>query len=178
MPSLVNLSLSLNSLNIVISCVNGFRGEIPISLAKLHRLRQLSLGSNFLTGGVDPIIGTMSNLQGIAHALAYLHHDCKPPILHRDITVNNILLDSDFQPRISDFGTTKLLDPGSTNWTTVAGTYGYMAPEKCDVYSFGVVALEVMMGKHPGDLLLSLPLLSGKDIVVKEMLDQRLTPPT
>ncbi|KAI0501048.1 hypothetical protein KFK09_019266 [Dendrobium nobile] len=50
--------------------------------------------------------------------------------------------------------------------------------EKCDVYSFEVVALEVMMGKHPRDLLSSLPLLSGKDILVKEMLDQRLTPPT
>ncbi|KAK8941082.1 putative LRR receptor-like serine/threonine-protein kinase [Platanthera zijinensis] len=53
--------------------------------------------------------------------------------------------------------------------------------EKCDVYSFGVVTLEVMMGKHPGDLIAALPLLSGaegKEILVKDMLDQRLVPPT
>ncbi|PKU75359.1 putative LRR receptor-like serine/threonine-protein kinase [Dendrobium catenatum] len=56
--------------------------------------------------------------KGIAHALAYLHQEeCRPPILHRYIMVNNILLDSNFEPRISDFGTAKLLDPGSTNWT-------------------------------------------------------------
>jgi hypothetical protein len=67
-------------------------------------------------------------IQGVAHALAYLHHDCNPPIVHRDITVNNILLESDFEPRLSDFGTAKLLGSASTNWTSVAGSYGYMAP--------------------------------------------------
>ncbi|KAG0485776.1 hypothetical protein HPP92_009855 [Vanilla planifolia] len=53
--------------------------------------------------------------------------------------------------------------------------------EKCDVYSFGVVTLEVMMGKHPGELLSSLPLLTaaeGKDLLLKDALDQRLLPPT
>ena len=53
--------------------------------------------------------------------------------------------------------------------------------EKCDVYSFGVVALEVMMGKHPGELITSLPSLSatsGNDILLKDVLDQRLDPPT
>lgn len=67
-------------------------------------------------------------VQGVAHALAYLHHDRSPPIVHRDISVNNILLESDFEPRVSDFGTAKLLNPGSSNWTSVAGSYGYMAP--------------------------------------------------
>ncbi|KAG0485775.1 hypothetical protein HPP92_009854 [Vanilla planifolia] len=43
-------------------------------------------------------------VQGVAHALSYLHHDCNPPIVHRDISANNILLDSEFEPRISDFG--------------------------------------------------------------------------
>ncbi|KAJ3690078.1 hypothetical protein LUZ61_019242 [Rhynchospora tenuis] len=128
-------------------------------------------------------------IRGIAQALAYLHHDCTPRIVHRDVKLNNILLNSEFEPRLSDFGTAKLLGLGSTGWTSMAGTYGYMAPElaytmqfteKCDVYSFGVVALEIMMGKHPGDLLSSLPSISSSlenDLLLKDLLDQRLTPP-
>ena len=67
-------------------------------------------------------------VQGLAHALSYLHHDCKPSIVHRDVTLNNILIEWDFEPRLSDFGTAKLLSPDSSNWTSVAGSYGYMAP--------------------------------------------------
>ncbi|KAJ7977197.1 putative Receptor protein kinase [Quillaja saponaria] len=132
-------------------------------------------------------------VQGIAHAVAYLHHDCSPPIVHRDVSLNNILLESEFEPRLSDFGTAKLLSSDSTNWTSVAGSYGYMAPEfaqtmrvtdKCDVYSFGVVALEVMMGKHPGELITyisstkSLTSTENQEMLLKDVLDQRLQPPT
>nr|AMM42960.1 LRR-RLK [Vernicia montana] len=131
-------------------------------------------------------------VQGVAHAIAYLHHDCSPPIVHRDISMNNILLESDFEPRLSDFGTARLLNADSSNWTAVAGSYGYMAPElaltmrvtdKCDVYSFGVVALEVMMGRHPGELLSSIsspkPSMSNDpDLFLKDVLDQRLPSPT
>ncbi|XP_042942372.1 MDIS1-interacting receptor like kinase 2-like isoform X2 [Carya illinoinensis] len=100
----------------------------------------------------------MNIIKGTAHALSYLHHECIPSILHRDISSKNILLNSEFQAFVSDFGTTKLLDHDSSNQTLVAGTYGYIAPElaytfavteKCDVYSFGVVALEILMGRHP-----------------------------
>ena len=72
-------------------------------------------------------------VQGLAHALAYLHHDCSPPIVHRDVTLNNILLDSDYEPRLSDFGTARLLYPNSSNWTTTAGSYGYIAPGELKV---------------------------------------------
>lgn len=67
-------------------------------------------------------------VKGLAHAVAYLHHDCSPPIIHRDISLNNVLLEEEYEPRLSDFGTARLLNPDSSNWTTVAGSYGYMAP--------------------------------------------------
>jgi serine/threonine protein kinase len=72
-------------------------------------------------------------VQGVAHAIAYLHHDCSPQIVHRDITMNNILLESEFEPRLSDFGTARLLSSDTTNWTTIAGSYGYMAPGKLTI---------------------------------------------
>ncbi|KAL9231813.1 hypothetical protein vseg_006984 [Gypsophila vaccaria] len=101
-------------------------------------------------------------IKGIAYALSYMHHDCSPPIIHRDLSSNNVLLDKDFEARVSDFGTARLLDMDSPNLTEIAGTYGYIAPElaftiktttKCDVYSFGVLSLEIIMGTHPGNLM-------------------------
>ncbi|XP_044354744.1 LRR receptor-like serine/threonine-protein kinase RGI2 [Triticum aestivum] len=96
-------------------------------------------------------------LLGVSHGLTYLHHDCTPPIIHRDIKPNNILIDLDFKAYIADFGIAKLFDPRALIHTC-AGTFGYMAPEythgteineKSDVYSFGVVMLEVLTGKKP-----------------------------
>ncbi|KAJ6903905.1 MDIS1-interacting receptor like kinase 2-like [Populus alba x Populus x berolinensis] len=133
-------------------------------------------------------------IKGVANALSYMHHDCSPPIIHRDISSNNVLLDSEYEPHVSDFGTARLLMPDSSNWTSFAGTFGYTAPElaytmkvdeKCDVYSFGVLTLEVMMGKHPGDFISSLMLSastsssspSGHNTILKDVLDQHLPPP-
>ncbi|KAM3713798.1 hypothetical protein ACJW31_01G283500 [Castanea mollissima] len=128
----------------------------------------------------------MNIIKGIAHALSYMHHECIPVIIHRDISSNNILLNSELEAFVSDFGTARLLDPDSSNQTLIVGTYGYIAPElaytmvvteKCDVYSFGMVALEILMGKHPGELLTSLSTLSSQNLMLKEILDQRLPPP-
>ncbi|KAK3153894.1 hypothetical protein QOZ80_2BG0182910 [Eleusine coracana subsp. coracana] len=127
-------------------------------------------------------------VRGVAHALAYLHHDCSPPMVHRDVSVNNVLLGPDFEPRVSDFGTARFLDPGRSECASVAGSYGYMAPEmaymrvttKCDVYSFGVVAMEILMGQYPGGLISSLHarLPSGDQrLLLKDAVDQRLDPP-
>ncbi|KAL3724958.1 hypothetical protein ACJRO7_030035 [Eucalyptus globulus] len=121
----------------------------------------------------------------VAHALSYMHHDCTRPIVHRDISSNNILLNSKMQAFVSDFGTARLLNhESSSNFTAnIVGTYGYIAPElaytlvvneKCDVYSFGVVAMETMMGEHPGDIVSTLLKSSGEDIMLHKILDQRL----
>nr|POE82081.1 isoform 2 of probable leucine-rich repeat receptor-like protein kinase [Quercus suber] len=85
----------------------------------------------------------------------------------------------------SDFGIARPLNPDSSNLTTLAGTYGYIAPElaytmvvneKCDVYSFGVVVLETIMGRHPGELISSLASSSARHIMLKDVLDPRLSP--
>ena len=58
-------------------------------------------------------------------------NDYIPPLIHRDISSGNILLDSKFKAVISDFGMTRLLDPDSSNQTLIAGTYGYIALGNC-----------------------------------------------
>ncbi|MFQ6660655.1 hypothetical protein Gotur_029086 [Gossypium turneri] len=127
-------------------------------------------------------------VKGVAHALSYMHHDCNLPIVHRDISSNNILLNSELEAFIADFGTARLLDPDSSNQTVIVGTYGYIAPElayslvvtkKCDVYSFGVLALEILMGKHPGELLSTLSSSSSRvqNFMLNEILDPRLSTP-
>ncbi|KAI8533891.1 hypothetical protein RHMOL_Rhmol10G0045600 [Rhododendron molle] len=126
-------------------------------------------------------------VEAMAHALSYLHHDCTPPIVHRDISSNNILLNTQLEAFVSDFGTARLLHPDLSNQTVIAGTCGYIAPElaytmvvteKCDVFSFGVVALETIMGRHPGDLLSSLTSPPSENMMIIDVLDPRLPVPT
>ncbi|TQD74383.1 hypothetical protein C1H46_040095 [Malus baccata] len=98
---------------------------------------------------------------GAARGIAYLHEDCHPRIIHRDIKSSNILLDSNFEAQVADFGLAKLALDSNTHVTTrVMGTFGYMAPEyatsgkltdKSDVYSYGVVLLELITGRKPVD---------------------------
>ncbi|KAL3498731.1 hypothetical protein ACH5RR_041463 [Cinchona calisaya] len=100
---------------------------------------------------------------GTARALAYLHHDCRPPVLHLNIKSTNILLDNKYEAKLSDYGLGKLL-PFLDNYglTKFHNAVGYVAPElaqslwlsdKCDVYSFGVILLELVTGKKPVESL-------------------------
>ncbi|THG23773.1 hypothetical protein TEA_011663 [Camellia sinensis var. sinensis] len=138
-------------------------------------------------------IKRVNTVKGVANALSYMHHDCFQPIIHRDISSKDVLFDLEYVAHISDFGTARFMNLNSSNWTSFAGTFGYAAPElaytmkvneKYDVYSFGVLALEVIMGKHPGDLISSLSSSSSSSltsttqgIFLKDVLDQRLLPP-
>ncbi|KAL1215144.1 putative receptor-like protein kinase [Cardamine amara subsp. amara] len=97
-----------------------------------------------------------------ARGLEYLHEHCLPPVIHRDLKSSNILLDSSFNAKISDFGLAVSLDVHGKNNIKLSGTLGYVAPEylldgkltdKSDVYAFGVVLLELLLGRRPVEKL-------------------------
>ncbi|KAK2431611.1 putative serine/threonine-protein kinase pbl23 [Trifolium repens] len=125
----------------------------------------------------------MKIAEGAARGLEYLHAEASPPVIYRDFKASNILLDENFNPKLSDFGLAKLGPTGDKTHvsTRVMGTYGYCAPEyastgqlttKSDVYSFGVVFLEMITGRRVLDysrppeeenlVVWALPLLKNK----------------
>ncbi|CAH1413981.1 unnamed protein product [Lactuca virosa] len=147
---------------------NGFLNEIRALTNIRHR-------------NIMKLYGYCSHARHSFLIYEYLEKGSLGSILRSDVLVQE--LDWSKRAHISDFGASKLLKLDSSNWTAIAGTYGYIAPElaytmvvteKCDVYSFGIVALEVMMGKHPGEL----PTLSADYLVLSSVGDRRIPLPS
>ncbi|MQL87489.1 hypothetical protein Taro_020035, partial [Colocasia esculenta] len=120
----------------------------------------------WLYGDVGPISPLtweirMNIILGTAKGLMYLHEGLEPKVVHRDIKSSNILLDKQWNPKVSDFGLAKLLGSERSYVTTrVMGTFGYVAPEyagtgmlneRSDVYSFGILIMEIVSGRKPVD---------------------------
>ncbi|KAK1558870.1 hypothetical protein Q3G72_007631 [Acer saccharum] len=114
-------------------------------------------------GDVSPLTWDirMNIILGTAKGLAYLHEGLEPKVVHRDVKSSNILLDRQWNPKVSDFGLAKLLCSENSYVTTrVMGTFGYVAPEyactgmlneKSDIYSFGILIMEIISGRNPVD---------------------------
>ncbi|GFS39164.1 leucine-rich receptor-like protein kinase family protein [Actinidia rufa] len=155
-----------------------YRGEMPnrehVAVKKLLGISKGSSHDNGLSAEIQTLGEVLHGKRGAylkwdtrlkiaieaAKGLSYLHHDCSPLILHRDVKSNNILLNSDFEAHVADFGLAKFLHSTGTSecMSAIAGSYGYIAPEyaytlkvdeKSDVYSFGVVLLELITGRRP-----------------------------
>ncbi|CAL9048715.1 unnamed protein product [Musa banksii] len=120
----------------------------------------------WLHGDVRPSIPLtweirMNIVLGMAKGIMYLHEGLEPKVVHRDIKSSNILLDKQWNPKVSDFGLAKLLGSERSYVTTrVMGTFGYVAPEyastgmlneRSDVYSFGILIMEIISGRSPVD---------------------------
>ncbi|KAG0582755.1 hypothetical protein KC19_3G083200 [Ceratodon purpureus] len=152
-------------------------------------------------GSLQPLLHSSSSTQvlswearmkvavGVARGLHYLHEKCQRRIIHRDIKASNILLDSDFEPQISDFGLSKWLPDRWTHHSVspIEGTFGYLAPEyfmhgivdeKTDVFAYGVLLLELITGRRPIDsektnlVIWAKPYLNKGN--VKQLADRRL----
>ncbi|CAL5202599.1 unnamed protein product [Lathyrus oleraceus] len=148
----------LNHMNLI--GMWGYCAEGKHRLLVYEYMEKGTLADNLSSNELD--WGKRYNIaMGTAKGLAYLHEECLEWILHCDIKPQNILIDSDYQPKVADFGLSKLLnrdDLDNSNFSRIRGTRGYMAPEwvfnlqitsKVDVYSYGVVVLEMITGKSP-----------------------------
>ncbi|XP_058093435.1 probable serine/threonine-protein kinase PBL23 [Magnolia sinica] len=150
-----------NLVNLIGYCVDGHQRILVYEYMALGSLEDHLLDLSPNKGPLDWNT-RMKIAQGAAKGLEYLHDMANPPVIYRDFKASNILLDKDFNPKLSDFGLAKQGPTGDKNYvsTRVMGTYGYCAPEyamtgklttKSDVYSFGVVFLEIITGRRAID---------------------------
>ncbi|CAI8594672.1 unnamed protein product [Vicia faba] len=163
-------------------------------LHKKNNIKSSNMLSSSVHHGVLDWTKRMHIAIGVAQGLSYMHHECSPPVVHRDVKTSNILLDSQFNAKVTDFGLARMLiQPGElATMSAVIGSFGYMAPEyvqttkvseKVDVYSFGVILLELTTGKEAnyGDEHSSLAEWSWQHIQagsnIEELLDREATEP-
>ncbi|KAJ6969726.1 rust resistance kinase Lr10-like [Populus alba x Populus x berolinensis] len=153
----------VNVIRLVGYCADGFRRALVYDYLSNESLEKFISSEHG-----DATALSWEKLQdialGMAKGIEYLHQGCDQRILHFDIKPHNILLDDNFNPKISDFGLAKLCskDQSAVSMTTARGTLGYIAPEvfsrnfgnvsyKSDVYSFGMVLLEMVGGRKTID---------------------------
>ncbi|KAH7572571.1 hypothetical protein JRO89_XS04G0276100 [Xanthoceras sorbifolium] len=147
-------------------CITGSQRMLVYEFVTNNTLEFHLHGSEYkqIAGKGRPTMDWSTRLKialGSAKGLAYLHEDCHPKIIHRDIKAANILLDFKFEAKVADFGLAKIASDLNTHVSTrVMGTFGYLAPEyassgklsdKSDVFSFGVMLLELITGRRPVD---------------------------
>lgn len=155
----VNIIGRLNHMNLIE--IWGYCAEAKHRLLVYEYMEHGSLAENLHTSSLD-WEKRYQIAVGTAKGLAYLHDECLEWVLHCDVKPENILLDSDYKPKIADFGLSKLLNRGTnvgnSAFSKIRGTRGYMAPEwvynlsitsKVDVYSYGIVMLELITGRSP-----------------------------
>ncbi|KAL5559098.1 hypothetical protein UlMin_035309 [Ulmus minor] len=154
----VNTIGMLNHMNLIETW--GYCAEGKHRLLVYEYLEHGSLKENLSTNVLDWKMRFEISL-GTAKGLAYLHEECLEWVLHCDVKPQNILLDSNYQPKVADFGLSKLVKRGelsNSSFSRIRGTRGYMAPEwitnqpitsKADVYSYGIVVLEMLTGRSP-----------------------------
>ncbi|KAI8005579.1 Rust resistance kinase Lr10 [Camellia lanceoleosa] len=148
----------INVVRLVGYCADGFKRALVYEYLPNDSLEK------FISSNQEKCSLGWERLQGIALGIAegieYLHQGCDQRILHFDIKPHNILLDHNFNPKISDFGLAKLCskEQSAVSMTVARGTVGYIAPEvfsrnfgnvscKSDVYSFGMLLLEMVGGR-------------------------------
>ncbi|GJR82921.1 putative receptor protein kinase ZmPK1 [Tanacetum coccineum] len=152
----ISLIGSVNHMNLIEMW--GYCAEGKHRLVVYEYMENGPLASNMELAKLD--WATMFKIAtGTAKGLAYLHEECLEWVLHCDVKPHNILLDSNYNPKVADFGLCKVLDRHYTdewNFSMMRGTRGYMAPEwafnlpitsKVDVFSYGVVILEMITGR-------------------------------
>ncbi|XP_042508215.1 probable receptor-like serine/threonine-protein kinase At4g34500 [Macadamia integrifolia] len=149
-----------NLVGLIGYCVEGAQRMLVYEYVENGNLEQWLHGD---VGSVSPLTWDirLKIAIGTAKGLAYLHEGLEPKVVHRDIKSSNILLDKQWNPKVSDFGLAKLLGSDASYVTTrVMGTFGYVAPEYAstgmlsegsDVYSFGILLMEIITGRSPVD---------------------------
>ncbi|CAN1345266.1 Probably inactive leucine-rich repeat receptor-like protein kinase At5g48380 [Linum perenne] len=155
-PIPTNLS-NCSYLNVLNLDHNRLTGQIPGEISNLGRIKTFNVANNLLSGpGEDedrkPLEWSVRLKIAIraAKGFAWLHHNCNPRILHRNISSKCIMLDAKFEPRISDFGLARLMNPIDTHLSTfVNGEFGDLGYVARDVYSFGIVLLELVTSEKP-----------------------------
>jgi serine/threonine protein kinase len=154
----------VNVVRLVGFCADGFRRALVFEFLPNDSLEKF-ISSRVVENRILNLDKLQDIALGVAKGIEYLHQGCDQQILHFDIKPQNVLLDQNFNPKISDFGLAKLCskDQSVVSMTTARGTLGYIAPEvfsrnfgnvssKADIYSFGILLLEIVGGRKNVDV--------------------------